>query len=158
MRDVTSVGRLEGSGDIVARSRPTEWRRWHQVSTNKRTPSATSVADVDVYLANVPDDKRAALQALRETIRSAAPEADEGMSYGAPAFRYLGRPLVAYAAAKGHCSFFPMDPGVMDACRDELAPYDTSKGTIRFKPGEPLPDALVHKLVRARLAQIDQRP
>lgn len=46
----------------------------------------------------------------------------------------------------------------MDARRDELAPYDTSKGTIRFKPGEPLPDALVHKLVRARLGQIDQRP
>lgn len=128
------------------------------MSTNRRATSATSVADVEAYLANVPDDKQAALQALRATIRAAAPEAEECLSYGAPAFRYLGRPLVAYAAARGHCSFFPMDPGVMDARRDELVPYDTSKGTIRFKPGEPLPDALVHTLVRARMAQIDQRP
>jgi uncharacterized protein YdhG (YjbR/CyaY superfamily) len=125
------------------------------VSTHRQTSSTTSVADVDRYLANVSDDKRPALQALRETIRTAAPKAEEGMSYGAPAFRYLGRPLVAYAAAKGHCSFFPMDPGLMDTCRDDLAPYDTAKGTIRFKPSEPLPDSLVHELVRARLAQID---
>lgn len=110
---------------------------------------------MDDYLAKVPDDKRAALQALREAIGVAAPQAQEGMSYGAPAFRYRGRPLVAYAAAKTHCSLFPMSVAVMEAHRDELGPYDTSKGTIRFKPGEPLPDALVAKLVRARLAEAD---
>lgn len=126
-------------------------------TSTTRSTNATSAADVDAYLVKVPGDKRAALQALRETIRPAVPQAEEGMSYGVPAFRYLRRPLVAYAAAKDHCSLFPMSGAVMEAYRDELVSYDTSKGTIRFKPGEPLPDALVTKLVRARLAETDAR-
>jgi uncharacterized protein YdhG (YjbR/CyaY superfamily) len=111
--------------------------------------------EIDAYLANIPEDMRIALEALRQTIRSAAPEAVEAMSYGAPAFRYRGRPLVAYGAARSHCSFYVMAPAVMDAIADELEPYDTSKGTIRFTPDALLPDALVTKLVQARMAQTD---
>ena len=65
-------------------------------------------AEIDAYLANIPDDMREALEALRQQIRSAAPEAVEAMSYGAPAFRYRDRPLVAYGAARSHCSFYVM--------------------------------------------------
>ena len=111
--------------------------------------------EIDAYLANIPSDMRDALEALRQSIRAAAPDAIEAMSYGAPAFRYNGRPLVAYGAARSHCSFYVMAPAVMEAIAEELEPYDTSKGTIRFKPDAPLPDALVAKIVKARMAQTD---
>jgi uncharacterized protein YdhG (YjbR/CyaY superfamily) len=109
---------------------------------------------VETYLASVPADARKLLQKLRETIRAAVPGAEEGMSYGLPAFRLDGRPLVCYAAAKTHCSFFPMSPAVIRAHSPELKAYQTSKGTIRFGPGKALPASLVRKLVRARLAEL----
>jgi len=114
----------------------------------------TSV-DVDAFLAALPPDMRAALANLRRAIRAAAPGAEESINYGVPAFKYRGRPLVSYGAAKNHCSFYVQSPAVMEAHRDELAPYDTSKGTVRFAPDAPLPDALVAKLVRARMAETD---
>jgi uncharacterized protein YdhG (YjbR/CyaY superfamily) len=111
--------------------------------------------EIDDILARLPDDQRTALERLRRGIAKAAPEAEEGISYGAPAFRYRGRPLVSFGAAKTHCAFYVMSPAVMEAHRGELSGYDTSKGTIRFAPGEPLPDGLVRKLVGARIAEID---
>jgi uncharacterized protein YdhG (YjbR/CyaY superfamily) len=111
--------------------------------------------DVDAFLAALPDDARAALQALRMTIAAAAPDAVEGISYGVPALKYHGRPLVSFGAGKSHCALYVQSPAVMDAHRDELAGYDTSKGTIRFAPGKPPPDDLVTKLVRARMAETD---
>jgi len=116
---------------------------------------ATATARIDATLAGLADEARDALQALRETIAAAAPEAVEAISYGAPAFRYHGRPLVAYAAAKAHCSFFPMSPAVIDAHRAELSDFDTAKGTIRFTPTKPLPIDLVSSMVRDRMAEID---
>jgi len=110
--------------------------------------------DVDEVLAGLPAGQRAALQRLRETIRSAAPGAVEGFSYGLPAFRLNGRPLVAYGAAKGHCSFFPMSPALIEAHGGELAGYDTAKGTIRFTPEKPLPADLVQRIVRARVEEL----
>jgi uncharacterized protein YdhG (YjbR/CyaY superfamily) len=114
----------------------------------------TSV-DVDAFLAALPPEMSAALENLRQAIRAAAPGADESINYGVPAFKYRGRPLVSYGAAKNHCSFYVQSPAVMEAHRDELASYDTSKGTVRFAPDKPLPNALVAKLVRARLAETD---
>ena len=114
----------------------------------------TSV-DVDAFLAALPLEMRAALENLRRAIRAAAPGAEESINYGVPAFKYRGRPLVSYGAAKNHCSFYVQSPAVMEAHRDELAPYDTSKGTVRFAPDAPLPEALVAKLVRARMAETD---
>lgn len=111
--------------------------------------------EIDKVLAALPEDARTALEALRGTIAAAAPEAVESISYGVPAFKYRGRPLVSFAAAKNHCSFYVQSPAVMDAHRDELAPYTTSKGTVQFTPDAPLPDALVTKLVRARMAETD---
>ena len=111
--------------------------------------------DVDNVLAALPDDARSALEALRQTIAAAAPEAVESINYGVPAFKYRGRPLVSFAAAKNHCSFYVQSPAVMEAHRDELASYDTSKGTLRFAPDAPPAAALVTKLVRARMAETD---
>ena len=106
---------------------------------------------IDNYLASLNDDKRAALERLRKVIRAAAPKAEECISYGLPAFRLNGRPLVALGAAANHCAFYPMSGSTVGALKRELKAYDTSKGTIRFQTDKPLPIALVRKLVRARI-------
>jgi uncharacterized protein YdhG (YjbR/CyaY superfamily) len=113
------------------------------------------MAEIDDFLAGLPDETREALEELRRTIARAAPEAVEGIGYGVPAFRYRGRPLVSFGAGKGHCSFYVQSPEVIAAHQDELAGYDTSKGTIRFAPEQPLPADLVSKLVKARIAETD---
>ena len=112
--------------------------------------------DVDHYLASVPEEARATLGALRRTIRSAAPEAAEVISYRIPMFYHHG-PLVGFAAFEKHCSFFVMSPPVMEAHKEELRPYDTSKGTVRFTTDKPLPAALVRKLVKARIKENEAR-
>ena len=107
---------------------------------------------IDEYLAAVSADKRAALEKLRRAIKSAAPKAEECISYGIPAFRLGGKMLVAFGAAASHCSFYP-GAFPVKAHKDELRAYDTSKGTIRFQAGNPLPATLVRKLVKTRIAE-----
>ena len=111
----------------------------------------TTAKNIDEYLAALPDDKRVALEKLRKTIRAAAPKAEECISYGIPAFRLDGRMLVAFGAAANHCAFYPGSFPV-EAHKDELKDYDTSKGTIRFPADKPLPVALVRKMVKVRIA------
>ena len=105
----------------------------------------------DSYLAALPEDKRAALERLRRAIRAAVPQAEECISYGVPAFRLKGRFLVAYGAAKNHCAFYP--GAIVESLQDELAEYETSKGTIRFPAEKPLPAALVKRLVRGQMTR-----
>lgn len=112
--------------------------------------------DIDDYLAGVPAEARAALEKLRRTIRAAAPAATEAISYGMPAFKHHGA-LVYFAAFKNHCSFFPASGRLIRAHARELAPYETSKGTIHFTPDKPLPAALVTKLVKARVRENEVR-
>jgi uncharacterized protein YdhG (YjbR/CyaY superfamily) len=107
---------------------------------------------VDGYLRTLSADKRAALQKLRKAIHAAAPKAEECISYQIPAFRLDGRMLVWFGAASQHCSFFPGAHPIA-ALKQDLKAYKTSKGTIRFPPGKPLPAALVRKLIKARLAE-----
>jgi uncharacterized protein YdhG (YjbR/CyaY superfamily) len=121
------------------------------------TDPSTPTAQIDATLAALPADQRAALQALRETIAAAAPEAVDTISYGMPAFRYHGRALVAYAAFRAHCSLFPMSSALIEAHRYELGGFATAKGTLRFTPDRPLPSDLVERIVRERMAQIDSR-
>ncbi len=113
-------------------------------------------ASVDAYLAKVPADQRAALEALRRTIRAAAPEADEVISYQIPAFRKDGI-LVYYAAFEDHCSFFPGSVVTQRKFAAELKPFAAGKGTIHFTPERPLPAGLVTRIVRARLAENERR-
>ena len=116
----------------------------------------TAVAkDVDEYLAGLPKAARATLERLRKTIKAAAPMAAEGISYQMPMYKHHGM-VVGFAAFKDHCSIFP-GSAVMDAHKEELKRYDTSKGTIRFPANKPLPTALVKKLVKARIAENEAR-
>lgn len=108
---------------------------------------------IDHYLAGVSPDKRAALEKLRKTIKSAAPKAEECISYQIPAFRFEGKLLVGFCAAAKHCSFFPMSSSMIAAHIDELGDYETSKGTIRFQADKPLSAAFVRKIVKARIAE-----
>jgi uncharacterized protein YdhG (YjbR/CyaY superfamily) len=107
---------------------------------------------IDEYLEALSDDKRSALEKLRKTIRAAAPKAEEVISYQLPAFRLNGM-LVAFGATANHCAFYLMSSTTVDAHKEELKSYDTSKGTIRFPPDKPLPATLVRKLVKARVAE-----
>ena len=108
-------------------------------------------ASTDGYLAGLRHDKRRALKRLRKDIKAAAPEAEECISYGVPGFRFNGRLLASYAASARHCAFYP--GSIVQQFKKELENYDTAKGTIRFAPDEPLPAALVRKIVKARIAQ-----
>jgi uncharacterized protein YdhG (YjbR/CyaY superfamily) len=107
---------------------------------------------IDEYLAALSDDKRAALERLRRTIRVAAPKAEECISYQLPAYRQNGM-LVGFGATPKHCAFYLMSASTVETHREELKDYDTSKGTIRFQEDNPLPVALVRKLVMARIVE-----
>lgn len=111
---------------------------------------------IDEYLSPLSPEKRAALEKLRRDIKAAAPEAEECISYGMPAFRVGGRTLVYFGAAKNHCSFYPGALPV-ETHKAELKAYGTSKGTIRFPPESPLPSPLVRKLVKTRIAEYAAR-
>jgi uncharacterized protein YdhG (YjbR/CyaY superfamily) len=109
---------------------------------------------VEEYLATLPEERRGAVRQLRETIRAAAPDAIETVAYGMPAFRSDGGQfLVSFAAFKRHYSLFPASDAVVEALGDELAPYLTGKGTIRFPADEQLPLTTVSKVVKIRLAE-----
>lgn len=110
-------------------------------------------ATIDEYLAAVADDQRGALEALRKTIRSVAPRAEECISYQLPAFRLDGKVLVGFGATAKHCAFYLMSSTVVEAHEGDLSRWGTSKGTIRFQPEDPLPAALVTRLVKARIAE-----
>jgi uncharacterized protein YdhG (YjbR/CyaY superfamily) len=112
----------------------------------KRKPP--TVAD---YLAAVDEDKRAALVKLRKVIRAAAPEAEECIAYGMPAYRVRGRVTVAFGTGRNHCAFYAGSTP-LEKYKRELARYETRKGTVRFQADSPLPATLVRKLVRAQIA------
>lgn len=107
---------------------------------------------VSEYLAAQPPATRKTLEAVRKAIQAAAPKAEEYIGYQVPTFRQDGQ-LVAYGAGKQHCSLYVMSPKVMAQFAKELEGYKTSKGSVFFDVGEPLPASLVKKLVKARLAE-----
>ena len=100
---------------------------------------------IDEYLAGVNADQRVALEKLRKTIRAAAPEVEECISYGIPAFRLNGRSLVFFGAWANHCSFYPGNSATLRKFQSDPKGFQTTKGTIRFSPDNPLPPALVKK-------------
>jgi uncharacterized protein YdhG (YjbR/CyaY superfamily) len=123
------------------------------VAARKAAPAAPTI---DAYLAALPPAERAALSTLRKTIRAAAPRATETISYRIPTFEHCG-PLVAFSASTNHCALHLMSPALMRSLAGELAAYEVGTATIRFGADAPLPAALVKKLVRARIAENEQR-
>jgi uncharacterized protein YdhG (YjbR/CyaY superfamily) len=111
--------------------------------------------NVDEYLAGVPKETRTVLEKLRKTIKAAAPMASEVISYQMPMYKHHGM-VIGFAAFKDHCSIFP-GAAILDAHKDELKSYSTSKGTIRFPVNKPLPATLVRKLVKARIKENEAR-
>ncbi|HTW92591.1 MAG TPA: DUF1801 domain-containing protein [bacterium] len=115
------------------------------------------VRAVEEYLAKLPEDTRKTLEKLRKDIRAAAPDATEGIFWSMPGFRQNGY-LVGYAAFKDHVSFFPAGATTVRKFAAELKKYSTSKGTIRFHADEPIPSALVRRMVKARVAENEAKP
>ena len=113
----------------------------------------TEPSAVEDYFAALPKGSREVMETIRKTIRAAAPEATETMSYRMPAFKDHGRILVYYAAFTDHYSIFPATDSLKAALGHELEPHLSGKGTIRFDASEPLPTALVKKIVEARLEE-----
>lgn len=128
-------------------------KKLQPLSRRSSANRAAGVAEVEKYLAKVPEPARTTLQRLRATIRSAAPkEATEAISYGIPAFKHKGL-LVAYAAFAHHCSFFPASGELLRQFAEKLKDFPCSKGTVRFAIDKPLPAALIKTIVKARVAQ-----
>ena len=133
--------------------------RVQKAKSGKRSSAAKGSGapkNVEEYLAGVPEPARSTLNKLRAAIRSALPpEATETISYRIPAFKYKGV-LVWFAAFSSHCSLFPT-AAVVEAFKNELKGFSTSKGTIHFPTDKPLPAHLVKKLVKARIAQAESK-
>jgi uncharacterized protein YdhG (YjbR/CyaY superfamily) len=109
----------------------------------------------DEYLGGLPGPQKAELERVRQVVRRTVPDAEESVSYGMPAFKYNKRPLLGFRASKNHLSVFPFSPEALDAARSALAGFDLSKGTVRFTPEKPIPDAAVEELLRHRLREIE---
>lgn len=112
------------------------------------------MGDVDDSLAALAEPARGCLQRVIAAARRIVPDAEEGRSYGMPALKLDGKPLIGVAAAAKHLSIFPFSPGVVDAVASRLEGFSLSKGTVRFTPDHPVPDDVVEEMVRLRLAEI----
>lgn len=106
---------------------------------------------IDEYIASFPDDVQQILQQIRQTIREAAPDAQEAISYQMPTFKLHGN-LVHFAAFKKHLGFYP-DPSGIEAFKDELAPYASSKGAVQFPLDQPIPYDLIGRIVIFRVSE-----
>jgi len=112
----------------------------------------TQANDIDKYIASFPKDVKPYLEAMRKTIKSAAPGADEAMAYGIPTFKLRGRNLVHFAAFKSHVGFYPT-PSAIIAFKKELAPYKQSKGAVQFPIDKPIPLDIVKEIVKYRVRE-----
>jgi uncharacterized protein YdhG (YjbR/CyaY superfamily) len=115
------------------------------------------VQTVDDYLAGLADADQAALARVLALALAEVPEAEQGTSYGMPALRYRGKPLIGFQAAKNHLAVYPFSPAAVDAVRDQVPSAGVSKGTVRFTVDEPLPERTIRDLVRARRDEIAGR-
>ncbi len=114
--------------------------------------------EIDRYLAALDEPKRSTLEALRKTILEIVPEADQGISYGAAAFKVQGKAVAGFAAFKSHLAYIPHSGSVLATLPDDTAPYETSKGSLKFAVDKPLPKRLVKKLISARMRELGLTP
>jgi uncharacterized protein YdhG (YjbR/CyaY superfamily) len=111
-----------------------------------------SAEQVDSYLRDLEEPKRTTLQGLRRTILEIVPEAEEVISYRVPAFRLHGKVIAGFAAFKNHLSYLPFSGSVLSQVADELEAYTRTKSALHFPVDQPLPKALVEKLITVRIA------
>jgi len=123
-----------------------------KATSNHGAKRSEPAKDVNAYLASVPKALRTVLENLRKIIKAAAPKAEEVISYQIPTYKYHG-PLVHFVARASYCSFIAVSKTVVEKFKDELAGFDTSGTTIHFTVENPLPAALVKKIVKARVAE-----
>jgi uncharacterized protein YdhG (YjbR/CyaY superfamily) len=110
--------------------------------------------EIDRYLAALDEPKRSTLEALRNTIMEIVPQAEQGIAYGAPAFKVQGKAVAGFAAFKNHLTYVPHSGSVLATLPEDTAPYETSKGSLRFAIDKPLPKRLVTKLIGARMREL----
>jgi uncharacterized protein YdhG (YjbR/CyaY superfamily) len=114
----------------------------------------TAATSHDAYLAALPEDQRACLQHLREVIRAEVPDAEEVISYKMPGFRRPGSKVFAGYAAIKNCGYYPHSGNILKQFAPDLTAWKWSDGAVQFTPANPLPDDLIIRFVRARLAEI----
>lgn len=110
--------------------------------------------EVDAYLEGVPEPQRSALVQVRNTLEALLPDAEQMITYGSPTFKVRGKGVAGFAAFARHCSYLPMSGSVTAVLADELAGYETTKGSVKFPVDEPLPEPVLRALVEARLAEL----
>jgi uncharacterized protein YdhG (YjbR/CyaY superfamily) len=113
-----------------------------------------SRAEIDDYLAALDEPKRNTLEKLRESIMEVVPDAEQGISYGIPAFKVQGKTVAGFAAFKTHLSYLPHSGSVLAELGDDVAGYETSKGSLKFAVDEPLPKRLVDRPIRTRMREL----
>ncbi|WP_438854664.1 iron chaperone [Agromyces sp. M3QZ16-3] len=113
------------------------------------------MGEVTEYVAGLHEPARSTIEGVYFIAREVVPDAEEGRSYGMPALRHAGKPLLAVMEAKAHIGFYPFSPAVIDAAHDVLEGFERSKGTVRFTPEHPLPEEAVRRLVSLRRDEID---
>jgi uncharacterized protein YdhG (YjbR/CyaY superfamily) len=118
--------------------------------------AARKATPIDDYLRTVPEDRRRALEDLRAKIRSVVPEAEECISYGMPAFRLRGAVVAGFQATKNGGSYYPFSGSTLAAVARLVRAYDQTKSALHFSPDKPLPITLVRRLIKARLAEIEE--
>ena len=112
--------------------------------------------EVDAYIAALAEDRRGPMTNLRETIRAAAPDADEVITYKMPGFKVRGSFLVSYDAFKQHYSLFPWNDEMVAELGDEIQPYVQGRGTLQFPAAKPLPLDLIRRIIEIRVRQSEQ--
>ena len=148
------------SPDFVARANAfgvAEPEHVRRVLLLRRKLETVSAKEVDEYLRGLDESKRRTLEGLRRTILEIVPEAEEVISYGVPAFRLGGKAVAGFAAFKNHLSYLPFSGSVIEQLPNELDRYTTTKSSVHFSIDQPLPKALVKKLIQVRLADIARR-
>lgn len=118
----------------------------------------TDFKSVEEYIATHHEDVQAILQRVRSTIRKAVPGAEEAISYQIPAYKLHGRPVLYFAGWKQHYSLYPATCHLVEALKDELAPYKVNKGTIRFPLSQPVPVKLIERIAKFRAKEAAERP
>jgi uncharacterized protein YdhG (YjbR/CyaY superfamily) len=116
----------------------------------------THFTSVDEYIDSQPEAVQGVLKRVRSIIRKAVPDADEMISYGIPTYKLHGRPVIYFAGWSHHYSLYPSGARLVAAFKDDLAPYDISKGTIRFPLSEPIPVKLIAAIAKFRIKEAER--